>query len=160
MTHCLKSFEELIHICTELRDEGKQIVTTNGTYDLLHPGHVATLREAKGMGDILIVAINSDASVRKLKGPQRPIFTQAERATMLCALRWVDYVTIFDEATPLNILQTLKPDFHVKGGTSIQERVEEEKNVVEMYGGQLVMLDLVGDYSTTKIIEACRKLEM
>ena len=160
MKNCLKSLGELLHICTELRNAGKQIVTTNGTFDLLHPGHVAILREAKGLADILIVAINSDESVKKLKGVGRPIFTETERAAMLCALRWVDYVTIFREDTPLKVLQTLKPDYHVKGGTFLQERIEEEKKVVEIYGGQLVMLDLVGDYSTTKIIEACKKLEM
>ena len=156
MNNCTKSLEELSSVCEELKRKRKKIVTTNGTFDLLHPGHIATLREAKSLGDVLIVAINSDDSVRKFKGAHRPIFTETDRAALLCGLRWVDYVTIFDEDTPLKILQSLKPDHHVKGGTFIQERIEKEKKVVEKYGGQLVMFDLVGDYSTTKIIEACK----
>jgi rfaE bifunctional protein nucleotidyltransferase chain/domain len=158
MNDCLRSLEDLLRICESLKAQGKRIVTTNGTFDLLHPGHMATLRKAKDLGDILIVAINSDESIKKLKGKNRPILHETERAIMLCALRWVDYVLIFDEETPLLVLQRLKPDYHVKGGTFIQDRVDEERNVVETYGGRFVTLDLVDDYSTTKIIEACRRV--
>ena len=158
MNGCLKSLKELEALCEKLRTEGKRIVTTNGTFDILHPGHVVTLQQAKKFGDVLIVAINNDDSVRKLKGPNRPIFDETERAAMLCALWSVDYVTIFSEETPLHVIRTLKPDFHIKGGTFIQERLEEEKKIAERYGGQLVTLDMMGDYSTTKIIEACRKV--
>ena len=112
------------------------------------------------MGDVLIVALNNDASVTKLKGSYRPIFKETERATMLCALRSVDYVTIFSEETPLRVLQTLRPDVHVKGGTFIRERIDVEKQTIEMHGGKLVTLGIVGDYSTTAIIEACRQIKM
>ena len=158
MNDCLTPLNELSTICEKLRAEGKRIVTTTGTFDLLHPGHVATIREAKKLGDILIVAINSDTSVRRLKGPLRPILTETERATMLRALRSVNYVTVFSEDTPLTVIQTLKPDYHVKGGTFIQERLEWEKQAVEKNGGRMVTLDMVGDCSTTKIIAACKRI--
>ena len=157
MKNYLTSLEELVATCDTLRTEGKRIVTTNGTFDLLHPGHVAILQEAKRFGDVLIVAINSDDSVKRLEGNNRPIFNQSERAAMLCALRWVDYVTVFSEDTPLAIIRTLRPDFHVKGGTFIRERIEEEKRTVERSSGELVQLGMVGEYSTTRVIEACKQ---
>ena len=157
MKGCVKTLNELALICNEVRSRGKKVVTTNGTFDLLHPGHVATLREAKGCGDILIVAINSDASVKRLKGGGRPIFSETDRATMLCALRWVDYVTVFPEDTPLRVIHALTPDCHVKGGTSVQGNIDAEREAVEAHGGRLVILGMQGGYSTTKIIEACRR---
>lgn len=129
---------------------GEKIVFTNGCFDLLHMGHVRYLQEARELGSCLLVAINSDDSVRRLKGPSRPIISQNERAEMLGALECIDYVTIFDEDTAEELLDLLKPDIFVKGGTT---SVIVEKEVVERYGGCVKTLSLVDGLSTTKIIE-------
>ena len=149
----IKAMEELNDIVRGLRTEGKKIVHTNGGYDILHAGHISTLEEAKSYGDVLIVSINSDDSVKRFKGDKRPIFNENERAMLLSALDSVDYVTIFPEDTILNTLEILKPDVHVKGGTYLPERVEAEKKLLESWGGEMKFVKLVEGKSTTDVIQ-------
>lgn len=136
----------------KLRREGKKIVTTNGCFDILHVGHVRVLKQARDLGDVLMVGINSDASVRRLKGEQRPVNNEADRAELLSALRCVDYVTVFDEDTPVEFLRLFQPDIHVKGADYKPENLLETP-VVEAGGGKVVILDLVPGKSTTSIVE-------
>lgn len=135
-----------------LRRAGKRIVFTNGCFDLLHPGHLYTLTKAKALGDVLVVAINSDASVKRLKGAQRPILKQQERAVMLSALAVVDYVTVFAEDTPLEVIRLLVPDVLVKGGDWSADAVVG-RDVVEAHGGKVVLIPYQAGFSTTDIIE-------
>ncbi|MCS6818040.1 MAG: D-glycero-beta-D-manno-heptose 1-phosphate adenylyltransferase [Blastocatellia bacterium] len=140
-----------------LRREGRRVVFTNGCFDLLHPGHIRFLQQAKALGDVLIVAINSDASVRALKGPGRPIFPERERAEMLAALEAVDYVTIFDDLTPRALIAALLPDVLVKGGDwRLEEIVGREE--VEAAGGRVLSLPYHEGYSTTRLIERIRTM--
>lgn len=135
-----------------LRQIGKKVVFTNGCFDLLHPGHVRYLQHARALGDALIVALNSDRSVRELKGDKRPILNEAERAEVMAALACVDFVTIFDEPTPREIISALLPDVLVKGGDwSIDNIVGREE--VEAAGGQVMSLPFVDGCSTTDVIE-------
>ncbi len=142
----------LVEHLTPLRRVGKRIVFTNGCFDLLHPGHLHTLIQAKALGDVLVVAINSDASVKRLKGDQRPILNQEERAVMLSALAVVDYVTMFAEDTPLEVIRLLLPDVLVKGGDWGVDAVVG-RDVVEAHGGQVVLIPYQAGFSTTDIIE-------
>ena len=129
------------------------LVTTNGTFDILHVGHLRILQQARQLGDILLVLVNSDISVRLNKAPQRPIVPEGERMELLAGLACVDYVSKFDDREVLHVLARIKPDIHAKGGTFIPERVAEEKSVVESYGGRHICLGKIGDYSSTNIIE-------
>lgn len=147
------SQSKLLNEVRRLRRAGKRIVTTNGSFDLLHIGHVRFLQRASKLGDAFIVLLNSDGSIRRLKGPTRPILPQKIRAEMMAALRRVDYVTIFNEDTPLALLRRIKPDFHVKGGSWKPERIAAEKKLVESWGGKLRLFPMVGDHSTTRLIE-------
>jgi D-beta-D-heptose 7-phosphate kinase/D-beta-D-heptose 1-phosphate adenosyltransferase len=131
------------------RARGETIAFTNGVFDLLHMGHVNYLQQARELGSCLIVAINSDASVRRLKGPTRPVIGQQERAGMLAALECVDYVTIFDEETPMALLELLRPDVLIKGGTT---PVVVGRELVESYGGKVTTMAPVAGLSTTEII--------
>lgn len=134
------------------RDEGKRIVFTNGCFDLLHAGHLALLHEAAQHGDVLIVGLNSDASVRRLKGPTRPLISEHERAAMLAALECVDAVTLFAEETPLELLQAVRPDVLVKGGDyQIDQVVGRE--LIEAGGGQVTLVPLLPAHSTSALIE-------
>lgn len=142
---------ELAEVLVDLRRAGKRIVFTNGCFDLLHPGHIYTLTQAKQLGDVLVVAINSDASVRRLKGVQRPIFHATERVILLSALAVVDYVTIFDDDTPLEIIRLLRPHVLVKGGDWPVDRVVG-KEVVEAAGGKVVLIPYLAGFSTTSIL--------
>ncbi len=135
----------------DLRGAGKTIVFTNGCFDLLHSGHVALLEGAGGMGDVLIVGINSDASVRRLKGEFRPVYPEAERAEMLSALRWVDYVTVFDEDTPMETIRKIRPDVLVKGAEYGAGSIVGEEFVVG-YGGLVERFPMVPGYATSEII--------
>jgi D-beta-D-heptose 7-phosphate kinase/D-beta-D-heptose 1-phosphate adenosyltransferase len=135
-----------------LRGAGKKVVFTNGCFDLLHPGHVRYLQQARALGDALIVALNSDRSVRELKGDSRPILREDERAEVMAALACVDYVTIFDEPTPREIITALLPDVLVKGGDwGVAQIVGREE--VEAAGGQVMSLPFVDGCSTTDVIE-------
>jgi D-beta-D-heptose 7-phosphate kinase/D-beta-D-heptose 1-phosphate adenosyltransferase len=141
---------ELAEQVARRRREGQTIAFTNGCFDLLHMGHVRYLQQARELGSCLVVAINSDDSVRRLKGPTRPIIGQAERAEMLAALECVDYVTVFDEDTPIPLLELLRPDVLAKGGTT---PFVVGRDLVEGYGGRVLTLAMVAGLSTTQIIE-------
>ncbi|HUS91745.1 MAG TPA: D-glycero-beta-D-manno-heptose 1-phosphate adenylyltransferase [Phycisphaerae bacterium] len=141
---------ELVEEVARMRQRGGRVVFTNGCFDLLHMGHVRYLQQARELGSCLIVAINSDGSVRRLKGPSRPIIGAEERADMLGSLECVDYVTIFDEDTPIALLELLRPDVLAKGGTTAQVVGRE---LVEGYGGTVLTLDEISGLSTTQIIE-------
>src|SRR4029450_1039533 len=139
-----------------LRSAGSRLVFTNGVFDLLHVGHVRYLAAASGLGDALVVAINSDRTVRQLKGDSRPVFNQNERAEILAALRMVDYVTIFDDVSPRSLIATLLPDVLVKGGDYQLEEIHGRAGV-EAAGGRVVSLPFVGGASTTSMIERMKK---
>lgn len=138
-----------------LRQDGKRVVFTNGCFDLLHPGHVHYLAQARTLGDALIVALNSDRAVRELKGPGRPILKEQERAQVIAALGCVDYVTIFDDVSPRATISALRPDILVKGGDwNLDEIVGREE--VEAAGGQVLSLPFVEGISTSDLIERIR----
>lgn len=144
--------QELIAIRREARHHGLCVVFTNGCFDLLHRGHVGLLVKAKELGDILIVGLNSDQSIKKIKGEKRPIQKDADRAYILAYLEPVDYVVIFNESTPEKLIQQLKPDVLVKGGDyQLHEIVG--KDIVEKAGGRVEIVSLVPGYSTQSIIE-------
>jgi D-glycero-beta-D-manno-heptose 1-phosphate adenylyltransferase len=149
--------EQSIERVAELKRAGKRVVFTNGCFDLLHPGHTRYLAEARALGDALVVAINSDRSVRALKGPSRPILPESERAEILAALRSVDLVTIFDDLTPRDLIARMMPQVLVKGGdwgpTSIVGREE-----VEAVGGVVVSIPVVCGFSTSEIIRKAGKV--
>lgn len=148
-------WEWLLARRAEWKTAGKVLVWTNGCFDLVHVGHVRSLQAARELGDILVVGVNSDASVRQLKGPARPIIAQAERAELLAALECVDAVIIFDEQTPEASLSKLKPDIHCKGADYAPPHGKPvpEARVVESYGGQVRFLPLVPATSTSMIID-------
>lgn len=143
--------EAFVQRLRSLRREGRRVVFTNGCFDLLHVGHVRLLEQARQLGDLLAVAINTDASVRRLKGPTRPIVSEAARAEVLAALRAVDYVTLFDEPTPLELISACVPNVLVKGGDYTLDTVVG-RDVVEENGGEVRVIPLVGGFSTTELI--------
>ena len=145
------SLDELKSIVAQERKKGKRIVTTNGCFDLLHLGHVRYLQEAQKLGDLLIVGINSDESVRRLKGENRPLNSETDRAEVVAALRWVDYTFVFREDNPVRFVEELKPDVHAKGGDYTLDRIIERK-AVEAGGGKVVLLGMVKGKSTTGLI--------
>ena len=134
---------------------GRRVVFTNGCFDLLHPGHIATLEQARRLGDVLLVGLNSDASVRQLKGPGRPVFPAHERAEILAALDCVHAVVIFDEPTPREIIARLLPDVLVKGGDWASDQIVGREEV-EAAGGRVVSIPVVSGYSTSAILEKIR----
>jgi rfaE bifunctional protein nucleotidyltransferase chain/domain len=144
------------------RAEGKRVVFTNGVFDLLHVGHAQYLAEARAVGDILVLGLNSDHSTRQLKGPKRPIVPQADRAELLLSLRSVDYVTIFDETTADTTLKILQPEIYVKGGdytlsaqadTPTNPKPLPEEPTVRSYGGQIKLIPYLAGHSTSELIE-------
>ncbi|MBC8351918.1 MAG: D-glycero-beta-D-manno-heptose 1-phosphate adenylyltransferase [Planctomycetes bacterium] len=150
------SLEQAAIWAQEQRRQGQRVVFTNGCFDLLHVGHVSYLAEAAALGDQLVVGINSDVSVRKLKGPSRPVINEVDRAAVLAALSCVSSVVVFDEETPHQLLHAIRPDVLVKGGTySVDEVVGKE--VVEAYGGQVCVVGLVDGVSTTNILHSATK---
>ena len=140
----------------ELKREGKRVVFTNGCFDLLHPGHTRYLAEARKLGDALLVAVNSDRSVRVLKGPGRPVFPQNERAEILAALACVDYVTIFDELTPRELVARMLPQVLVKGGNWPTDQIVGREEV-EAAGGKVVLIPVIAGFSTSSLVEAAAK---
>jgi rfaE bifunctional protein nucleotidyltransferase chain/domain len=138
-----------------LKGEGKRLVFTNGCFDLLHVGHVRSLAEAKGLGDVLIVGLNSDGSVRRLKGEGHPLVPQEERAEVLAALEAVDYVVIFEEETAERLLSLLQPHLYVKGGNYTLETLPEAPAVLR-YGGEVRILSLTPGVSTSSLIDRLR----
>jgi len=149
------SLDQAAAFVQALRAGGKAVVFTNGVFDLLHPGHVRYLAAARRLGDALIVGVNSDRSVRAVKGPARPITPEAERAEILGALRSVDAVVIFDEETPHAIISRLQPDVLVKGADWAADHIVG-RDVVEARGGRVVRIPLAPGYSTTAILERIR----
>ena len=147
---------KISEIVTSLKAKGKRIVFTNGCFDILHVGHVRYLKEAKALGDILILGLNSDCSVKSLKGSNRPINNEIDRAEVLSALKAIDYVVIFDEKTAENIVGEVKPDIYAKGGDYSIDTLPEAKIVAE-HGGKTVLLQLVDGKSSTNIINKCKE---
>ena len=155
MRRKIQELGELRGIVDKAKTAGNKVVFTNGCFDLLHRGHLHLLQEAKKLGDLLIVALNSDSSVKKIKGPSRPMFPQAERAELIAALEMVDYVTLFDYPDPRRILKALKPNVLVKGGDWKDNIVGRE--IVEEDGGKVTNIPYLEGYSTTRMIERMRK---
>ena len=141
------SRDDLRERVAQLKGEGKRIVFTNGCFDILHIGHVRYLEEAKGLGDILVLGLNSDASVRSIKGPLRPVVPQDERAYIMASLEVVDYVTIFDEETPLTLIEDVAPDILVKGGDWTPDTVVGRETVAQR-GGRIVIIPQIREGST------------
>jgi D-beta-D-heptose 7-phosphate kinase/D-beta-D-heptose 1-phosphate adenosyltransferase len=169
----IQNQSDLLRAVDKLRARGKHIVFTNGCFELLHVGHVGYLQTARELGDVLVVGLNSDASVRAIKGPPRPLVPETERAELLAALEAVDFVVIFDEPTAENLVAALKPDTYVKGGDykvsaepanatnsaskpitlPIGQKIAPEMRVVQGYGGKIVVLPYTSGHSTTTLIE-------
>jgi len=148
----VKERDDLCEVLERLKSEGKRVVFTNGCFDLLHIGHLRYLEKAKALGDILIVGVNSDASVQGLKGPRRPVLPLEERMELLSGLACVDYVVSFDEPTPLELITLLKPHILVKGGDWNKETIVG-KEIVERLGGEVVALPFIEGNSTSHLIE-------
>jgi D-beta-D-heptose 7-phosphate kinase/D-beta-D-heptose 1-phosphate adenosyltransferase len=138
---------------------GARLVSTNGVFDLLHVGHVRYLAQARALGDALVVAINSDRTVRELKGPDRPVFNEAERAEILAALRYVDYVTVFDDVSPRSLIARLLPDVLVKGGDYGLDQIHGREEV-EAAGGKVISLPFVNGASTTTLIDRMKNTDL
>ncbi len=140
-----------------LKRVGKRVVFTNGCFDILHPGHIRMLEKARSLGDALVVGINSDPSVQEIKGPQRPVIPEAERAELLAALEAVDFVTVFEEATPRELIVEILPTVLVKGSDWGPDEIVGREEV-EAAGGEVVSIPLEAGYSTSKLIERIRRL--
>jgi len=151
------SLKRLLKELSPLREKGRKVVFTNGCFDIIHAGHVRYLTKARSLGDMLVVGLNSDASVRAIKGPSRPIVPEAERAEVLGALRCVDYVVIFNEDTPLSLITALRPDILVKGSDWAAHEIVGG-DVVKESGGRVARIRLLKGRSTTNIIK--RVLEL
>jgi rfaE bifunctional protein nucleotidyltransferase chain/domain len=149
------SLDELERRVSEDRAAGQRIVFTNGCFDVLHRGHIASLRQAKQLGGVLVVALNDDNSVRRLKGPRRPVNTASDRATVLASLEFVDYVVVFDSDTPISLIERLRPDVYAKGGDYTPDMLEETR-AVRSYGGQVKILDYLPSQSTTGLVARIR----
>ena len=152
MVNKIKKEKDLLAVIRQLKQEGKKIVMTNGCFDLIHVGHVRYLQEAKHQGDVLVVALNTDQSTRSLKGPQRPIVPEAERAEILSALAYVDYVILFDEPTPLRLIEQILPHVLVKGGDWGTHRIVGAQ-AVENSGGKVLSIPMTPDRSTSNLIQ-------
>ena len=156
MKEKILSMDQMLAERERLRAAGKRLVFTNGVFDLLHVGHVRYLRQARALGDALTVAINSDRSVRELKGPERPVFDEAERAEILAALRDVDYVVVFDDISPRATIRKLLPDVLVKGGDYQLDEIHGREEV-EAAGGEVISLPFVPGASTTSVLQRMKR---
>ncbi|QLY26011.1 D-glycero-beta-D-manno-heptose 1-phosphate adenylyltransferase [Bdellovibrio sp. HCB185ZH] len=152
----VRKFDDIAEALAPLRSEGKKIVFTNGCFDLLHVGHVRYLQEARSLGDVLVVGVNSDASVKRLKGPTRPVQIENDRAEILAALGCVGFSVIFTEDTPENLIKKVKPDILVKGGDWKIDQIVGG-TFVAGYGGQVMSLQFIDGKSTTKLIEKAQQ---
>ncbi len=146
------NIQDLMKILSGLKSQNKTIVTTNGCFDILHAGHVRYLKQAKNLGDVLVVCLNSDDSIRRLKGPLRPLNPEPDRAEVLAGLYFVDYVAVFEEDTPAGILEQIKPDIHVKGGDYTEDTLPEA-GIIKAHGGIVKFIPLLEGRSTTNIIK-------
>ena len=144
--------EDITKLVADLKAQGKTIVTTNGCFDILHVGHVRYLQATKAFADVMIVCLNSDVSVKKIKGPDRPINNENDRAEILCALECVDYVVLFDESSPVDLLCEIKPDVYTKGADYTIETLPEAKPVMQN-GGRVEFISFVEGKSTTNVIK-------
>ncbi|MCR4333503.1 MAG: D-glycero-beta-D-manno-heptose 1-phosphate adenylyltransferase [Patescibacteria group bacterium] len=153
----LVSLAELPAIVEKLKKQGKKIVTTNGAFDILHVGHKRALEESKSLGDVLIVGVNSDSSVKQYKSDLRPIIPEDDRAEVLAGLACVDFVTIFTETDPKNFLDLVKPDIHTKSGDYKEEELKETSTVLQN-GGEVVIIPFIEGKSTTNIIDRILKV--
>ncbi|HBB24839.1 MAG TPA: D-glycero-beta-D-manno-heptose 1-phosphate adenylyltransferase [Bacteroidetes bacterium] len=149
------SDEQVRELVGALRQSGRRVVFTNGVFDILHAGHTTYLEAARALGDVLVVGLNTDESVRRLKGPERPINSEQDRATVLAALRSVDHVVLFADDTPLGLIESIVPDVLVKGGDYTRQTIVGA-DVVEAHGGRVVTIPLVEGRSTTGIINRAR----
>jgi D-glycero-beta-D-manno-heptose 1-phosphate adenylyltransferase len=149
--------DEAVGFVRELRARARTIVFTNGVFDLLHPGHVRYLQQARALGDALIVGVNSDRSVRAIKGPTRPITPENERAELIAALACVDAAVVFDEDTPWQLIAALQPDVLVKGADWAEDAIVG-RDVVEARGGRVVRVPIESGYATTSLIDRIRRL--
>ena len=145
------SLDQLVEILEAIRGK-KKIVFTNGCFDIIHAGHCHYLARSRSLGDLLVVGLNSDSSVRRIKGPKRPVIPQEQRALVLDSLRPVDYVVIFEEDTPQRLIEAIRPDILVKGGDWELDKIVG-REFVESYGGKVVTIPFEHDLSTSKIIE-------
>ena len=143
--------QDIAKFCEILRKGGQKVVFTNGCFDILHAGHVTYLEAAKAQGDVLVLGLNTDASVCRLKGPERPINSELDRAKVVGALESVDYVVLFGEQTAEAVIAEVKPDIYVKGGDYTLDTLPEAK-IVQSYGGKVAFIDMVEGRSTTNII--------
>ena len=148
----LKSLEEIKAIVVDARTNGKKVAFTNGCFDLLHRGHVHVLRAARACADLLIVGINSDQSVKQIKGPKRPVLPESDRCELLGAMEMVDFVILFNEPDPYNLISAIRPDVLVKGGDWKTEKIIGA-DMVEEAGGRVVVVPYIKGFSTTEIIE-------
>ena len=155
MSDKIKTQKELKRVIAYLRKQGKKIVFTNGCFDILHYGHIKYLQDAKGLADVLVLGLNSDSSVKKIKGSARPINKQLDRARVLSALSCVDYLTIFSEDTPLRLIRLIQPDVLVKGGDWQTEKIVGA-DFVKARGGKVLAIPYIKGYSTTKLINKIR----
>jgi rfaE bifunctional protein nucleotidyltransferase chain/domain len=151
----VKSLDDLKRIADQACRDGKTVVLTNGCFDLLHRGHVHILREAKALGDILIVAINSDRSVKAIKGPSRPVLSESDRTELLAAMEMVDYVALFDEPDPYDLIAAVRPNVLVKGGDWGSDQIVGA-DIVKRNGGKVAVIPYLKGFSTTEIIERIR----
>jgi len=148
----IKTIKEIKKICKKLKKENKIIVFTNGCFDIIHPGHIKLLKKAKSFGDILIVGLNKDNSIKKLKGKKRPIIDEKGRAEILSSFSMVDYVVLFGEKTPIRLIKNILPHYIVKGG-DYKENEVVGKELIEKYGGKVVIVPLYKRYSTTNLLK-------
>ena len=150
------SLDELLSSLKIERENNKKIVFTNGCFDILHRGHIEYLAQAADLADIMVIGLNTDNSVSRIKGPDRPLQDEISRAVSMAAIQYIDYVVLFDEETPLNLIENIKPDVLVKGSDyKIEDIVGYD--VLMKYGGQIRTIDFVEGYSTTKIVDKILK---
>lgn len=155
MVDKVKTVDELASIAAQARANGRTVVFTNGCFDLLHRGHIHTLRQAKAQGDLLIVALNSDVSVRAIKGTSRPIMTESDRIELIAALEMVDYVVVYDDPDPYKLIAAIRPNVLAKGGDWSADKIIGS-DIVEKNGGRVEVIPYLAGFSTTKIIERIR----
>jgi D-glycero-beta-D-manno-heptose 1-phosphate adenylyltransferase len=154
----LKNWQEISEISMKLKESSRKIVFTNGCFDILHKGHITYLRKAHALGDVLIVGLNSDSSVKRLKGTERPINDELARVIVLSELISIDYIVIFNEDTPYNLIKCIKPDMLVKGGDWVVKDIVGS-DIVFAYGGEVISLDFIEGYSSTELIERMKNGE-
>jgi D-beta-D-heptose 7-phosphate kinase/D-beta-D-heptose 1-phosphate adenosyltransferase len=156
VTDKIKTVDQIAAIAAQAKKNGRSVVFTNGCFDLLHRGHVHILRQAKAAGDILIVGMNSDRSVKSIKGSARPILPETDRVELIAAMEMVDYVVLFDESDPYQLIAAIKPNVLAKGGDWSADKIVGS-DIVERNGGRVAVIPYLKGFSTTEIIERIRK---